>query len=200
MDLIEERLEEDLGAFPSKLVELVAVDVAKALTYLHGEKQLMHGDLKSGNVLIFSGEDDEFQLAKLCDFGVALPLAKPDGAVKSGHYYVGTQAWSAPEVIQDAGDDVIITAKADMFSYGLTLWEMLSLQLPHADLLDEEEEEEDGVEDAYKEALGSRPPLPVDLINTNGEYSRVIAVFIAATEALPSRRPKASDILRIFDQ
>jgi len=198
MDLIEERLEEDLGAFPSKNVELVAVDIAKALHYLHSEKQLMHGDLKSGNVLIFSGKegDDEFQLAKLCDFGVALPLAKPDGAVKSGHYYVGTQAWSAPEVIHDDGDDVIITAKADVFSYGLTLWEMLSLQLPHADLLEDEDDEDDD----YKEALGTRPPLPDDLTNTKGEYSRVTAVFIAATEALPSRRPKASDILRIFDQ
>ena len=44
--------------------------VAKALDYLHTEKLLMHGDLKSGNVLIVG----DFNNVKLCDFGVTLPL------------------------------------------------------------------------------------------------------------------------------
>lgn len=125
MDLIEERLEETSGPFPSKHVRRVGLDVARALAYLHGEKLLMHGDLKSGNVLVF-GED--FKTVKLCDFGVALPLTKANGPIKSGYFYVGTQAWSAPEVL---GTDEsllegevapVITCKADIFSYGLTLW------------------------------------------------------------------------------
>lgn len=124
MDLIEERLEEDSGPFSAYQVARVATDVARALEYLHGEKLLMHGDLKSGNVLVF-GED--FRLVKLCDFGVALPLSKPNGPVKPGHYYVGTEAWSAPEVINHdeslPGDAApVITCKADIFSYGLTIW------------------------------------------------------------------------------
>ena len=124
MDLIEERLEEDSGPFPAHQVVRVASDVAKALAYLHGEKLLMHGDMKSGNVLVF-GED--FRLVKLCDFGVALPLTKANGPIKAGHYYVGTEAWSAPEVMdQDEGmpgdPAPVITCKADIFSYGLTIW------------------------------------------------------------------------------
>ena len=91
----------------------VGVDIASALHYLHTEQHLLHGDLKSGNVLVFG----PFRRAKLCDFGVSLPL---DGrlALVGSESYVGTEPWSAPEVVFD-GD---ITHKTDIYSYALTLW------------------------------------------------------------------------------
>jgi PDZ-binding kinase len=96
----------------------VGVDIAKALDYLHTEKLLMHGDMKSGNVLIFG----DFRMAKLCDFGVTMTLNEANGRVIPEQFYVGTQAWSAPEVIKldetFENDEVVITCKADMFSYG----------------------------------------------------------------------------------
>ena len=55
--------------------------VALALDYLHSEKQLLHGDLKSGNVLILG----DFESVKLCDFGVTLPV-NSEGRVR----YVNT--------------------------------------------------------------------------------------------------------------
>ena len=69
LDLIEQRLDNKLGPFHPQQINRVGVDIAKALDYLHGEKLLMHGEMKSGNVLIFG----DFKLAKLCDFGVTLP-------------------------------------------------------------------------------------------------------------------------------
>lgn len=48
----------------------VAEDIASALKYLHEEKKLLHGDLKSANILI----KGDFEIAKLCDFGVTLHL------------------------------------------------------------------------------------------------------------------------------
>lgn len=48
----------------------VAEDIASALKYLHEEKNLLHGDLKSANILI----KGDFETAKLCDFGVTLRL------------------------------------------------------------------------------------------------------------------------------
>lgn len=202
MDLIEQRLDNKAGPFPPNQIRCVGVDIAKALDYLHRERLLMHGDMKSGNVLIFG----DFKMAKLCDFGVALSLREANGRVRPNQFYVGTQAWSAPEVVNMEesfeNDEAVVTCKADMFAYGLTIWEMLSLCVPHADLLEcEEDEEDEYLSDsddlAYQEALGTRPSLP-DL-PSKPDYSTAVAVFIATTEQDPERRPQASETISIWN-
>ena len=74
---------------------------------------------------------------------------------------------------------------------------MLSLCLPHAELLDDDEEDVEDSDDVYRAALGTRPALP-DLPTSSGDYSTAVAVFIATTEADPERRPRACEIVRIF--
>lgn len=95
-DLIEDRVEEltpdGVSPFPALKIFRVAVDVAQALHYLHEEKKLIHGDLKSGNVLVFG----DFDAVKLCDFGVARKI-KDDGLVDG--LYVGTEIWNPMEVV-----------------------------------------------------------------------------------------------------
>jgi PDZ-binding kinase len=96
--LIEERVIE-LGTscpipFPAKYIEKVALDMAKALQYLHDEKRIIHGDLKSANILICG----DFEIVKLCDFGVARKI-KEDGTLEEK--YVGTEIWNPMEVILD---------------------------------------------------------------------------------------------------
>lgn len=66
---------------------------------------------------------------------MSLPL-KTDGTLHKikgcRALYVGTPCWSAPEVL--LGEEclgAIITSKADIFSYGLVLWEMMTLSLPN---------------------------------------------------------------------
>lgn len=78
---------------------------------------------------------DNFEIVKLCDFGVSLPL-KFDGTLHKVKgcraLYIGTPCWSAPEVLK--GEEclgAIITSKADIFSYGLVLWEMMTLSFPN---------------------------------------------------------------------
>jgi len=196
MDLIEQRLDNKLGPFLPQQISRVGVDIANALDYLHGEKLLMHGDMKSGNVLIFG----DFKLAKLCDFGVTLPLAEAYGLSKANSSYVGTQAWSAPEVISmdssHCDADIPISCQADIFAYGLTIWEMLSLCLPHGDCL-EDEEGNSIDEDDYMESLGTRPPLPE--LPVVPDYSNAITVFIACTETNPERRPRASEAITLWN-
>lgn len=53
IDLIEIRKEDNLGPYPVEYIAKVAVDIAKALEYLHS-CLILHGDLKSGNVLVKS--------------------------------------------------------------------------------------------------------------------------------------------------
>jgi serine/threonine protein kinase len=84
-------------------------------------------------VLCHSDLTGDFEVIKLCDFGVAVPL-KANGEIdtEAGSEYVGTVLWSAPEVLRKDGLTPI-TNKADMFSYGLVLWEMIALCPPHLD-------------------------------------------------------------------
>ena len=89
------------------------------MDYLHtstlgGKPRLLHGDLKSANVLV----KGEFEEVKLCDFGVTLPLNE-DGTVsqeESKNQYIGTEPWSAKEVIEEEA----ITTKVTFWAKSLS--------------------------------------------------------------------------------
>ncbi|XP_016985309.1 lymphokine-activated killer T-cell-originated protein kinase [Drosophila rhopaloa] len=130
--ILEERHDEDLGPLPAKNTFKMIIDVALALDFLHNEARMLHGDLKSFNVLV----KGEFEICKLCDFGVSLPLDE-QGEINflknPGLRYVGTSLWCAPEIIDDVD---IIDSKADIFSFGLVIYETLALVPPHTLELD----------------------------------------------------------------
>lgn len=127
-DLIESRVENSLGPIESIKIKRMSLDVCKALDYLHNQAFLLHGDLKSYNVLV----NGDFDLCKLCDFGVSLPLNK-DGYLdlekNPSAKYTGTDLWCAPEVLTDHPED--ISMKTDIFSFGLIIYECVALQAPH---------------------------------------------------------------------
>jgi len=199
-DLIDKRNEQDDGPFPASQIETVVRCAASALDYLHTKKCLMHGDIKSGNVLVVG----DFETAKLCDFGVTLPVNEEGKVVDPKAEYVGTEAWSAMEVINQ---EEVITTKADIYSCGLLIYEMLALHGPHLDKLglnDSNESDDDGAdesldEEAFRDALGTRPPLPgsVDLDET---YRKVLEIFFLTTNEAPEKRPSAKEILDLLDQ
>jgi len=194
MDMIEERSDEPEEPFAAATIETVIGKIASALDYLHSEKQIMHGDLKSGNVLIVG----DFENVKLCDFGVTLPLNSEGKVSDPNKKYVGTEAWSPMEVIKDG----VVTYKADIFAFGLVIYEMLALHSPHIDKLCTEEEDDDDDasidEEAFREALGTRPPLP-DKFNFDSSYRTVLEIFFAATNEDPGQRPSAKDILEMLE-
>ncbi|XP_041261133.1 lymphokine-activated killer T-cell-originated protein kinase [Onychostruthus taczanowskii] len=126
-DLIEERREQGLGMFPAETILHVALSMAKGLEYLHTEQRLLHGDIKSANVVVRGA----FQAVKICDVGVSLPLDENLEVSAPSPCYVGTEPWLPPEALDPAG---AISDRADIFAFGLTLWEMLALSVPHMPL------------------------------------------------------------------
>ena len=100
----------------AKIVK-VAKQIAMALLYLH-KRQLFHCDLKSQNVLI----TDDWTV-KLCDFGLSRYQEKFDA---DNHGKIGTPHWMAPEILR--GEKY--TSAADVYSFGVILWEMLTLDIP----------------------------------------------------------------------
>uniref|UniRef100_A0A1I8AG20 Mitogen-activated protein kinase kinase kinase n=1 Tax=Steinernema glaseri TaxID=37863 RepID=A0A1I8AG20_9BILA len=68
--------------------------------------------------------DNFYQTLKICDFGTTVPQKT------SMTNNRGTTCWMAPEVFQGRKYD----AKADVFSFGITLWEMVTRKFPFEEL------------------------------------------------------------------
>ncbi|KAM7395065.1 hypothetical protein PAMA_006695 [Pampus argenteus] len=195
-DLIEKRREEGLKAFPAANIEKVALHVARGLQYLHNEKKLLHGDMKSCNVVI----KGDFEAVKICDVGVSLQLDENMRVSDPEAEYIGTEPWKPKEALEEGGE---ITDKADIFAFGLTLWEMMTLAMPHLEMLeDKDEDEEDSMEDsfdedAYYEKLGTRPAVDIEALG--GSYQRMVELFYLCTEEEPRKRPSAAQIVQALE-
>ncbi|NXI41126.1 TOPK kinase, partial [Galbula dea] len=165
-DLIEERHAQGLGPFPAATIFKVALSMARGLKYLHNEKRLLHGDIKSSNVVV----KGDFEAIKICDVGVSLPLDENMTVSAPEATYIGTEPWNPKEALEDGG---VITDRADIFPFGLTLWEMMTLNVPHINLEDKPEDEDESFdedcfdEEAYYSALGTRPALNMEELDSS---------------------------------
>lgn len=216
--ILEERLDAGENELPAKYIKKMLIDISSALDYLHSEAMLLHGDLKSHNILI----KGDFEVCKLCDFGVCLPLNK-EGKIDFREnpclQYVGTTLWCAPEVI---GEFDMIDSKADIFSLGLIIYETINLTPPHVsknnnstreddsslnfdDTERQSDEENDGSLDEtdldiesentsmWEMKCGTRPALP-QAFELTDEYNIIMELFYLCTNELPDDRPSAKII------
>ena len=109
------------GNLSNEQVLSVAMDVCRALSYLHSMRPvpIVHRDVSSANVLLEPLRDEKWR-AKLSDYGSANFVRQISTAAP------GSIAYAAPESLQPSQQ----SPKMDTFSYGVLLLEMTTKQFP----------------------------------------------------------------------
>ena len=119
---------------PIQAATYIAI-VARAADFVHRELNLVHRDIKPGNILFKpSGEP------ALADFGLARDIPEAElGATlvsSNAHKIVGTRGYIAPEILnhdlrEDTATEVASGVLADVFSLGVTLYQCVTGKLPY---------------------------------------------------------------------
>lgn len=123
----------------------VAYSIANAMSYLHSKK-IIFRDLKPENV----GFDSNGML-KLFDFGFAIVCL--DEVFEK----VGTPRYMAPENALETG----YSLPADVYSFGILLWEVCALNKPFTSINTAEEFETLVCVDGKRPAVSPRWPQPI---------------------------------------
>ncbi|KAL3613920.1 Serine/threonine-protein kinase sty46 [Castilleja foliolosa] len=166
-------LHKQRGTFKLPALLKVAIDVSKGMNYLH-QNNIIHRDLKAANLLM-----DENEVVKVADFGVA--RVKAQTGVMTAE--TGTYRWMAPEVIEHKPYD----HKADVFSFGVVLWELLTGKIPYEYLTPLQA----AVGVVQK---GLRPTIPK---NTHPKLTELLE---RCWQQDPALRPDFSDVKEILQQ
>jgi len=184
---IDIRLRRD-GKFAVRETLGIMKDAARALAFAH-ERGVVHRDIKPGNILLASGS------ATVTDFGVAKALSSArrsgekanggNGLTNTG-MSLGTILYMAPE--QAAGDPNI-DGRADIYSLGVTVYEMLAGIAPFANL-------------NPREMLTARLTLPPPPLSTNRKdvptgLEKLIGKCLAIDPA--DRFQSASDLVEALE-
>ncbi len=109
---------EKCGRFPYDVATIIAMQVARALDYVH-YRGIIHRDIKPANVMLARAGG-----VKVMDFGIARDASQGD--LTEAGTGIGTPAYMSPE--QVLGDK--LDPRSDIFSLGVVLYQMLTGKKP----------------------------------------------------------------------
>ncbi len=102
------------------LVINIGIQICNALQYAH-ENGVTHRDIKPENIML-----SQKGIAKLTDFGIA-QLSKDQAKLTQAGSMLGSIMYISPEQLHNAAN---VDSRADIYSLGMTMYEMLSGTLP----------------------------------------------------------------------
>eukprot|EP00252_Welwitschia_mirabilis_P019307 TRINITY_DN4428_c0_g1_i1.p1 TRINITY_DN4428_c0_g1~~TRINITY_DN4428_c0_g1_i1.p1 ORF type:complete len:650 (-),score=111.85 TRINITY_DN4428_c0_g1_i1:235-2184(-) len=167
----------------------IVLGAARGLAYIHeeyGALRIPHGNIKSSNVLL-----DKNGNACISDFGLALLLG-PSNAAR----HVGYRAPEQKETKK-------LSQKADVYSFGVLLLEVLTGKAP-AQFHSQEEEAVDlpkWVRSIVREEWTAEV-FDIELLrykNIEEEMVSMLQVALSCVSQVPDQRPKMSDVVKMIE-
>ncbi|KAI5674726.1 hypothetical protein M9H77_15090 [Catharanthus roseus] len=145
--------------------------ILKGLDYLHTHDPcVIHRDLNCSNIFI----NGNIGQVKIGDLGLAATVGKSHSA----HSILGTPEFMAPELYDEDYTELV-----DIYSFGMCLLEMVTLDLPYSEC--------DNVAKIYKKVTSGVRPQAMNKVK-----DPEVKAFIEKCLAQPRARPSASDLLK----
>lgn len=164
----------------------IAEDVAQGLSYIHQAWRLVHGNLKSSNVLL--GADFEACLSDYCLAALLLPNPLP----ADHDHDPNVSAYQAPETRHPARTHPPST-KSDVYAFGTLLLELLTSRLPaqHPDV------EGAAVEEVMCWVRSTRED---DGVGGDDRLGMLLEVALACRMRSPEQRPTMWQVLKMLQE
>ncbi|KAL7717824.1 Protein tyrosine kinase domain containing protein [Entamoeba marina] len=155
-------------------------DIARGMEYLH-TNDIIHHDLKTDNVLVYSKNPYDSVVCKVSDFGTSQAFIESSNTLAIQD--VGTPIYMAPEVHKTGK----LTLKSDVFSYAICMLELWLTHDPYPII-----EFHDGDSILAFVCSGKRVGIPRDCI-----YREIIK---QSWHQNPVKRPKFTEIVDHINQ